>query len=138
MASPTEIASASPLEERAIFGEPPLVVLKAYSLTRTSDALVLRLYWQPLRQSEVPLSVFLHLVRTGEERPRAQADQQPLHASDRWPIGALQREIHTLSIGDLPPGEYELRAGWYDAATGARSLISGAGDSLRVATLRLP
>ena len=104
---PAEIAAAAPFVERAVFGDPPLVAAKGYALTRTPNALVLRLYWQPLRRSESPLTVFIHLARAGEERPLAQADRQPRHASDRWPAGALQREIHALDVTELPAGEYE-------------------------------
>ena len=135
--SPAEIEAALPPGSGAYFGTPPLAEARGYRLELTPDALVLRLYWLPIQQSESPLTVFAHLVRIGETRPRAQADQSPRIPTNEWPVGEIQREIYSLGRDGLPAGEYALFLGWYDAVTGARTHI-GEGDSLLITTVSLP
>ena len=135
--SPAEIEAAIPLDSNSHFGAPPLVEARGYQLELTPDALVLRLYWLPIQQSESPLTVFAHLVRIGETRPRAQADQPPQIPTNEWPLGEILRGIYSLKTAGLAAGEYALTIGWYDAASGERIPVDE-GDSLLITTVSLP
>ncbi len=133
----TELAGASALHGATVFGEPPLAQLRAHHWLATRDALILRLYWQTLAQSEVPLKVFVHLSRPGEKRPLAQADRAPAPATTEWVLDLVQREIYRLEMRDIAPGEYDLRVGWYEEASGERLLMNGA-DSFFLTRVRWP
>ena len=134
---PSNIESETMAPTVAAFGRPALVELSGYLLDAAPDALWLRLFWLPVRQSDVPLKVFVHLVRAGETQPRAQADQEPQLATVSWPIGEGLREIHMLPTGNLPAGQYDLMVGWYDPATGKRLSAPG-GGAFYLTSLSLP
>jgi len=57
------------------------------------------------------LALYVHLVGMGG-RTRAQHDGMPF-ASVRWTAGQTIETWFDLSLGDVPPGEYELRSGMY-------------------------
>ena len=61
-----------------------------------------------------------------------------------FPTGFWQPGYHIIDARqltfppDLPPGNYELRIGWYDLETFARlPLADGAGDSLMLLTVTI-
>ncbi|MDX2160545.1 MAG: glycosyltransferase family 39 protein [bacterium] len=92
-------------------------------------------YWQPLRTTEQPLHVFLHLV--GAVNPRtgtplwAQDDQAPQDgraATTLWEPGQILRDVYSISLADVPADQYNLVIGLYDPADGTR-LPSPYGDS---------
>ena len=120
-----------------IFGQPGVVELRGYILDTTPDALLLRLFWVPIQQSDVPLKVFIHLVRMGERQPSAQADKPPLIATDFWPSGEMLREIYMLPKENLPAGDYSIHVGWYDPVTGIRLPVNGQ-DSIQLTSVSIP
>lgn len=80
------------------------------------------LYWRALTSLKVNRSVFVHLT-TPEGMVRAQKDN--LHPANlpttRWDVDGYVADVHAFTIpGELAPGEYELRAGVYDAETNRR------------------
>ena len=120
-----------------IFGQPDVVELRGYLLDSTPDALLLRLFWVPIQQSDVPLKVFIHLVRSGERQPRVQADKPPLIATESWPSGEMLREIYTLHPKNLPAGDYTIHVGWYDPVTEIRLPINGR-DAIQLTSVSIP
>jgi hypothetical protein len=88
----------------------------------------LTLYWQPADEVAADLKVFVHLV-DGAGNLVAQRDQVPLDGArptTGWAPGEVIADSYTLAIGeDVPPGNYTLRIGWYDAATWARVMVDG-------------
>ena len=120
-----------------IFGQPDVVELRGYILDTTPDALLLRLFWVPIQQSDVPLKVFIHLVRMGERQPSAQADKPPLIATDFWPSGEMLREIYVLPKENLPAGDYSIYVGWYDPVTGIRLPVNGQ-DATQLMSVSIP
>lgn len=87
------------------------------------ETLALTLYWQPGDDLTTNLTVFVHLV-DAEGRIVAQQDQIPAAGARPtlgWAPGEVVSDPYTLFVGEnIPPGEYRLRIGWYDAQTGER------------------
>ena len=135
--SSAEIA-ATPL---ATFGD--VVQLRGARIFREpTDDLTVWLYWQPLTATQTPLKVFLHL------RPdngtvtaiAAQDDQFPQDgrvATTDWLPGELYRDVYTLSLTGVAPGDYELVVGFYDPETNRRLPVED-GDSFTIQTISVP
>ena len=119
----------------------------------TAPALTVLLYWEPLAQSAVDYTVFVHL--TGAPNPATgsrlwdQDDHRPLDgfaSTLAWEPGTLYRDpYHLLGSPEvrLAPGTYTLEVGLYDPASGDRLPVYDAagnllGDSFTLATLRWP
>jgi 4-amino-4-deoxy-L-arabinose transferase-like glycosyltransferase len=96
-------------------------------------------YWRALDRSEKPLKVFVHLV-DGINTLWAQDDQFPQDArvgTHTWSVGELYRDVYTLDVRDLPPGEYTVLIGLYEPVRGERVLV-GDNDALAVGAINLP
>jgi hypothetical protein len=110
------------------------VRLLGYDLATTSiepgGALELTLYWQALRQIEHFYAVFNHLVGP-DGTVIAQADSWPqggAYPTLYWLPNEVVEDSYTILVPpDTPPGEYTLRVGMYDGATGERpiTLVNG-------------
>lgn len=90
--------------------------------------LQLALHWRSLQPIEQDFVVFVHLVDAKTGRLVAQNDGQPLngtHPTSRWAAGEWVRDEHTLGLGNAPPGQYELRIGFYLPYSGERLLVDG-------------
>ncbi len=78
----------------------------------------LTLYWQALAETDVPYTVFVHLLDAGG-RVVAGHDAQPrggARPTTGWVPGEYVADPHELSIpAELPPGEYVMEVGMYDA-----------------------
>jgi mannosyltransferase len=108
-----------------------------------SDHVTVWLYWRPLLQSETPLKVFVQLV--GALNP---ADGSPLWSQDdhfpqdgristaSWTPETLYRDIYTVSLDNVPAGNYTLIAGLYDPETGVRVPV-GDKDYIELESLHL-
>lgn len=134
------------------FGD--IAVLRGYTVQGPdsgSRAITVLLYWEPLRQTDADYKVFVHL--TGPPKPDgsplwSQDDHRPQYgtASTRaWPPGSLLRDPYNLLAESpaLPPGNYTLRAGFYDPETNERLPVydsdgNATGDSYPLATLHFP
>jgi hypothetical protein len=95
---------------------------------RPAQANAVDLQWLALRTPSTNYKVFLHLTdSTG--KLWAQHDGEPgyfFSPTTRWQAGEIVDDQHILSwIGKPPPGHYQLRAGLYDPATGARLPLIG-------------
>jgi len=136
------------------FGE--IVRLAGHTLQgpgATAPALTVLLYWEPLAQSAVDYTVFVHL--SGAPNPATgsslwdQDDHRPLDgfaSTLAWEPGTLYRDpYHLLGSPELrlAPGTYTLEVGLYNPQTGDRLPVYDAagallGDSFTLTTLRWP
>ncbi len=94
------------------------------------DGLGLSLYWQPGSELTSNLTVFVHLI-DGSQHIVAQRDQIPASGerpTTGWATGEVITDSYGLVVGaDVPPGDYQLQIGWYDAISGERvPLVGGA------------
>lgn len=83
-------------------------------------ALQINLYWRALAPMAIDYSLFVHVYDAAERRV-AQRDL-PLRYLDyptsRWRPGELVIDRADMPLPPLPPGDYRLLVGIYDAATG--------------------
>lgn len=116
-------AEAAPIQ--ATFGD--LAQLAGYTLApvapQAGEALTVALYWRPLVEQDRSYTVFVHLVDAAG-RIVAQHDGIPANGdlpTNIWLAGEVIADPHTLWLPpDLPAGQYALRVGLYDPATGQR------------------
>lgn len=104
------------------------------------------LVWRAEGPSDVPLTVFTHLVSpeghvvAGHDGPPAEG-RAP---TDAWTSGEVVVDLHHMPVpASLPPGAYTLEAGLYDVATGERVPVLDAegqavGDRIVLGTVRWP
>ena len=75
--------------------------------------------WKALATPEKPYTVFAHLLDK-DSQVKAQKDAQPLNGgrpTQTWVQGEYLADAYPLEIKpDVPPGEYHIEIGWYDAA----------------------
>jgi hypothetical protein len=90
-------------------------------------ALELTLYWKTLSRMERVYAVFNHLSGP-DETTVAQQDGWPqdgAYHTSQWLPGEVVEDHYTIQVPpDAPAGEYPLRVGMYDAATGERLLVT--------------
>lgn len=100
-------------------------------------------YWRSLATSPTPLKVFVHLL--GEINPATgtplwtQDDQYPQDgriSTIDWERSALYRDVFTLPLQSILPGEYTLTVGLYDPDTNARIPVNG-GDYFILQTISI-
>ena len=130
-ASAAELRAMTPLD--ANIGDTAQVLGYRLSATtvRPGETLEVTVYWQPLSQTDVPYTVFLHLV-DADLRPIAQRDTYPglgNYATTVWDVGRPFVDIYRLAVpADAPAGPHALVFGLYDGASGVRLPVSG-GDA---------
>lgn len=95
------------------------------------EVLPVSLTWRALEVPEGDYTVFVHLFDEGE-RVWAQHDGQPSggwRPTSTWQPGEEITDHHGLALpADIPPGEYRLAVGLYQASTGERvSVVAGQG-----------
>lgn len=104
-----------------------LIDIEIFDKPLPTGEIVVWLYWQPLASTQTPLKSFIHLV--GNLNPEtgsplwAQDDQFPQDGrldSASWVSDEVYRDVYYLSVDDLPEGDYQLFAGWYDPQTNTR------------------
>jgi hypothetical protein len=104
------------------------------------DSLTVTLYWQQLGQAADDLTVFVHLTDASGQVV-AQHDGQPAagaNPTSTWVNGEWLADRHMLLLPPgLPAGEYTLRAGLYDPATGARLPLTAGGDDVALGSVRV-
>jgi 4-amino-4-deoxy-L-arabinose transferase-like glycosyltransferase len=107
---------------------------------KTGEPLTVTLYWKATGKMDKPYTVFVQLLGSAPP-PQAQKDAQPLNGArptQTWVQGEFLTDPYTLEIKpEVPPGQYTLLIGWYDAGdpTFARVQVldangNGAGDSV--------
>ncbi len=103
----------------------------------------LTIVWQAKRVMDRRYTVFAHLVRADTPSAKiAQSDHEPLagiYPTTRWAANEMVRDEFTLNVpGDLSPGKYVLRVGWYDTETGERlPVTANADDSFAMTTFEV-
>ena len=135
IAPPAEVApTPSGAAFAALDGE--IITLREYTVwpaaARPGDVVGVRLVWLAGGPTARPYKVFLHLLAP-DGRLVAQRDGE-LGGGSRptagWGAGEPIVDNHGLLLpGDLPPGDYELRLGLYDASDPAARLPVNGGDS---------
>jgi hypothetical protein len=134
----------------AMFGE--AFRLEEYTLAPAElvagDILQLTLGWRYVAadsgSSMPPRKVFVHLA-AADGTPTAQHDGEPaagIRPTTAWQPGEVIQDRHGVLLPpDMPPGEYRLIVGLYDALTGARLPVTLAGqpqgDSLVLRTVQV-
>jgi hypothetical protein len=101
-----------------------------YLLTlEPEETFTLSLYWQADGPTDVPYTVFVHLM-AADGFNRTSQDNQPVWGSyptTLWQPGEKISDKYTLTIPPgAPPGEHRLSVGWYDSATQQRVPIINA------------
>jgi len=87
------------------------------------DNLRLIIYWQAVQPVSTGLTALVHLVPVGiyDQPPLAQHDGPPCFQSyptSEWKVGEIVMDWFDIPLPlDLPPGDYELAAGWYNPET---------------------
>ena len=103
------------------------IALVAYEMDRRKvspgEAIHLTLYWRGLAEMEDDYTVFVHLLREGDQI-WAGADRQPQGGAaptSTWAKGQIVVDGYELVIAsDAPPDVYEVEVGLYLAETGER------------------
>jgi len=110
----------------ASFGDPPLARLLGYDLAgepTPGGDLTLTLFWRVDSTTDVSYKVFVHLIGP-DGRPAAQGDDFPLagaRPTTSWQPGETLQDSYVIHLpGDMAPGDYPLRIGFYDPVTGER------------------
>lgn len=82
--------------------------------------------WHARGRQNRDWTVFIHLADTSdtivaEDNTQPQAGRFPM---TQWVAGDWVEDTHTLHIpATVPPGEYELRVGLFDAVTNERAAV---------------
>jgi len=88
------------------------------------------LYWRAERRMSRSYKFFVHVLSRDTNALAAQADVIPrgwTYPTTWWEEGEIVSDEIRIPVGDLPPGEYRLAAGVYDAETGERLPADGEG-----------
>ena len=115
------------------------VVLHRHEITQADDDnLQIRLFFGVTEPLTTDYQIFLHLTPLDSPVPVAQADGPPLNGrypTTYWYPGDIIRIERTISLTDVPAGEYRIRAGFY-TLEGER-LTDDSDDALQVAQVTL-
>lgn len=117
------------------------IALRGYSKTLTSESLTLSLYWQALERMDSSYKFFVHLVDATTGQIVAQIDTVPRdwsYPTNWWDLNEVVEDELSLSLVDVPPGEYSINIGIYDPETSERLplvLQDGSGTADNVLTL---
>lgn len=136
----------SPLQ--ASFGAPPLATLQGYELTAVNpnQPFSLTLFWRGESNTLTNYFVFIHLIGP-DGQIVAQQDGMPLAGSrptTSWRAAEVLVDEHTLFLNpDVPSGDYQLWAGFYNPDTGERlpvfvDGVEQADGRILLTTLQLP
>lgn len=108
--------------------------LHGADVARDGDALTVRLIWQSLAPLTTSEKVFVHLIGP-DGALLSQSDALPAggYGTEQWVEGEVVSDEHRLLLPpDPPPGEYRLRVGMYDPASGARLPATGGSNEARL------
>jgi hypothetical protein len=105
------------------------------------SSLNLTLVWQVEAPLEVDFTVFVQLVEANGATIKAQGDgkpQQGFYPTPYWQPGEQVIDTHILPLDpDLPPGNYDLLIGFYEAGSGTRLQILDKAGHFKSDHLRL-
>lgn len=121
----------------ARYGE--TILLHGYDLeaptVKAGDILKYKFYWKALRAPDREYIVFNHLFRVQSGELVAQIDRlagrEATFPTSQWREFEWVFDQFELPLPeDLPPGEYVMKVGLYDAQTGERLPVSGGTDGI--------
>lgn len=117
------------------------ITLTGYTLTQSDEALDLTLFWQADKAAARPYTVFTQLLNEQNEII-AQQDNWPVNGQwppTCWSGGETVADSYRLPLPpNLPPGQYRLVVGLYDAATGERLLADGGLNGIAIWETAVP
>ncbi len=125
-------------------GTTELVGIQVFTPPEPTGELTILAYWRAVSTSDTPLKLFVHLI--GSTNPATgsplwtQDDQFPQDgriSTAVWSVGDVYRDVYSLPISTVTPGEYTLVIGLYNPETGERLPVNG-GDSYTVQSIHLP
>ena len=93
-----------------------VIRLAGYDLEQTADRLDVTLYWQALDRPPADYVVFVHLFDPLTEQIPVQSDSMPRgdqYPTSRWAAGEVVVDTISLTLANLPAGEYRLGVGLY-------------------------
>jgi hypothetical protein len=106
----------------------------------TGQSLPVTLVWQATTETEGDYKVFIHLLDANGQLV-AQSDAVPgnwTRPTSGWQAGEFITDSHTLDLRpQLPPGEYRLVAGMYNAGSGQRLPVIPGGDSVELGKIQV-
>ncbi len=118
------VAPEMPHPLDAVLGDQ--IQLLGYDLKRDGDVLKIDLAWKALRDITSNYKVFAHVFDPATETIVAQWDAMPrdnAYPTSRWIASEVVTETLTISLAEVPSGEYRVALGLYEPA--GRLPISG-------------
>jgi len=116
------------------------IALNGYSLAWEADKrLRLNLYWEAMAPPPLDYTLFIHLV-DASGAVAAQFDGPPvsgLYPTSFWDTGEQIFDSRRLDLSELPSGQYQIRLGWYDPASGQRLPVDGNTDGFAEISLEI-
>jgi hypothetical protein len=107
--------------------------LLGYRLAQAPARLHLQLYWRPERRMKTNFKIFVHVFDPATGVPVAQSDTMPLnwtYPTTYWGLDETVVDLITISLADVPPGEYSLALGIYHPLNGERlSVLTRSGEA---------
>jgi hypothetical protein len=99
--------------------------LLSYDSQPHDDSLDLNLVWQTDQRVDESYKLFVHLIDPATHDLIAQTDLVPrnwTYPTDWWEAGEVVTD--TVTLTNVPAGEYELWLGWYEPESGSRLLLT--------------
>ncbi len=114
------VSEMPPLEnpEAAVWGD--FAHLRGYNLAQDAHTLQLDLVWEVTGVTEQNLFVYVHVLDQETGEIATQQDWFPvggLRPTNGWRPGEFIVDPHTLSLANLPAGEYQIAIGLYEPTT---------------------
>ena len=107
---------------------------------KAGDVLSVALHWQAVSEMSVNYTVFAQVLNASG-RLVAQDDSPPQQGkapTTAWVRDEVVVDRHDVRLpADIPPGDYTIITGIYDAATGKRLAVQGGGDFVAISALKV-
>ena len=108
--------------------------LLGYRLDQDDESLIVTLFWQAERRLDEDYKVFVHVFDPATAIPVAQDDSMPrrwAYPTSLWSIDEVVDDAITISLENVPTGEYGVAIGVYDPEVGDRlKLVDAEGNSI--------
>lgn len=131
--SDTDSLPANPI------GQIAMVSLLDRNISVIEGGLAVNLIWTSSAPLEQDYQVLVHLLPLDAPQPAATGDGSPangLFPTRYWQAGDIIQDPHQLNLAEVPPGDYEIRVGFYLLETFER-LRDENGDSLAIANITI-
>jgi hypothetical protein len=93
------------------------IELAGYDLAREGNTLRITLHWRAIAVPEADFKFFVHVADPVTGIPATQVDTMPrqsTYPTGMWVTGEVVSDKVTLSLANVPSGQYDLAIGWYD------------------------